>query len=1019
MIRLHSHKRTVCYLLMLIWGVFSSYVVEAQENISSKSEVRWIKKIDELFQLGQYSSAAQYIEAVQSQQSPNISEELKETLAFKRLQIGVIENEAFYINKALSFYTYTGNIPNKSQIAFLLSNHYFELSMYKEALDFLESIDQIYLSENQNEQVQFQKAVSYFSEKKFDNAKPYLKSILQIENSRYKSDVQYYLGFISFSENNFDEALPFFQSIEKDTLYSKAIPFYLAYIYHDKGNESKALEYGEEYLKNTDGLHQIEMMQLLASIYFNQDEYIKTAAFYEKLLSEGLSLNPVQRFELGTSFYHLDKVSKSVEQLKALSIGKDDVATEAMFVLGLSYLKMEDKANARTSFQYCTSSNLSPDKKEIAAFLDTKLSFELGFEDQGFNSITAFLDDYPNSKFNQEAREILLQYYTKTNNFKSAFEMLDKVDLSNQVIKNALPRIYYGRAVELIYEVQYDQAEQLLKLLNVFPNSNFYHLSVFWMGEIEFRKNNFAAAAKHFQQYLNNPGYSAGDVNELNALYNLGYCYYELEDYKKGYTNFEKVFLIDNDLSDAKVREAILRAADCYFMDKNFPKAKSLYSKLTESAGFGVDYAIFQLSLIEGMKSPETKISLLKDAVQKFGNSPYISLMNIELADTYMSEENFDEAIPVLKNLISKVDKEDELMPISILKLGIAYFNIDNTQEAIKQYNILIKEFPSSPQTTEALENAKLMFLENGKIDDYQQFLESAGKSISIVEKDSLTYRYIQNAYAIDPSHAILTTLDSYINQYPKGLYITNVLALKADVQLKSKSYLAAAQTFEEIASKGAGPMQEKSIGNAAKLYFNDLKDYTAALRCYQKLNEVSNNPSIQLDALRGVVRSFYNLQNFQESYDWVSKLLNYQSVSKEDSALSYLMLGYTEQIKKEYQKSNNYFITALASSSVSIAAEARFQIANNHFLNENFVDAEKEAISTIESGGSNEKWITKAYILLADLFIVQKDYFNAKATLKSVVEHCKIPALKNEAAEKLKLAEAEEKSTNKKSEKN
>jgi hypothetical protein len=35
------------------------------------------------------------------------------------------------------------------------------------------------------------------------------------------------------------------------------------------------------------------------------------------------------------------------------------------------------------------------------------------------------------------------------------------------------------------------------------------------------------------------------------------------------------------------------------------------------------------------------------------------------------------------------------------------------------------------------------------------------------------------------------------------------------------------------------------------------------------------------------------------------------------------------------------------------------------------------------------------------------------------VVEHCKIPALKNEAAEKLKLAEAEEKSTNKKSEKN
>ena len=1019
MILPHSHKRTLRCLLMLIGGIFFSFALQAQENLPTKSEIRWIKKIDELFQLGQYTSAAHYIENIQSQQGLNISEEIRETLAFKRLQIGVIENETFYINKALSFYAQSGNIPNKSQIAFLLSNHYFELSMYTEALDLLESIDQIYLTETQNEQVQFQKAVSYFSEKKFDNAKPYLKSILQIENTRHKSDVQYYLGFISFSENKFDEALPFFQSIEKDEKYSKAIPFYLAYIFHDKGNQSKALEYGEEYLKRPDGLHQIEMMQLLASIYFNQDEYLKTAALYEKLLSEGLTLNPVQRFELGTSFYHLDKVSKAVEQLKALSIGKDDVATEAMFVLGLSYLKMEDKSNARTSFQYCTSSNLAPDKKEIAAYLDAKLSFELGFEDQGFKSISSFIDEYPNSKFNQEAREILLQYYTRTNNFKSAFEMLDKVDMSNPIIKNSLPRIYYGRAVELIYEVQYDQAEQLLKLLNVFPNSNFYHLSVFWMGEIEFRKNNFAAAAKYFQQYLNTPGHSAGDVNELNALYNLGYCYYELEDYKKGYANFEKVFLIDNDLSDAKVREAILRAADCYFMDKNFPKAKSLYSRVSESMGFGVDYAVFQLSFIEGMKSPDAKISLLKDAVQRFGNSPYINLMNIELADTYMSEENFDEAIPVLKKIISKVDKEDELMPISILKLGIAYFNLDNTQEAIKQYNILIKEFPSSPQTSEALENAKLMFLENGKMDDYQQFLESAGKSISLVEKDSLTYRYIQNAFAIDPSPAILSTLDNYINQYPNGLYITNVLALKADVQLKSKSYLAAAQTFELVASKGAGSIQEKSIAAAAKLYFNDLKDYTTASRCYKKLNEVTNNPSIQLDALRGVVRSFYHVQNFQESAEWVSKLLNHQSVSKEDSALSYLLLGYSEQEKKEYQQSNKYFLAALSSSSVSIGAEARYQIAKNYFFNENFVDAEKEAIGTIENGGSNEKWITKAYILLADLFIVQKDYFNAKATLKSVVEHCKIPELKNEAAEKLKLAESAEKSTTKKSEKN
>lgn len=191
---------------------------------------------------------------------------------------------------------------------------------------------------------------------------------MQLERSVYKNDVQYYMGFIAFSEYNYEEALKNFSAIENDPQYAKAIPFYLAYIYHDKGMESKALEYGEAYLKNADGMHLVETMQLLSSIYFNQDEYSKTASLYEQIIAQGVSLNPVQRFEWGTSYYHLDKHSKAIEQLKPLSIGKDDIAVESMFVLGLSYLDLGDKSNARTSFQYCTASNLDPSKKRLPLF---------------------------------------------------------------------------------------------------------------------------------------------------------------------------------------------------------------------------------------------------------------------------------------------------------------------------------------------------------------------------------------------------------------------------------------------------------------------------------------------------------------------------------------------------------------------------------------------------------------------------------------------------------------------------
>ena len=46
---------------------------------------------------------------------------------------------------------------------------------------------------------------------------------------------------------------------------------------------------------------------------------------------------------------------------------------------------------------------------------------------------------------------------------------------------------------------------------------------------------------------------------------------------------------------------------------------------------------------------------------------------------------------------------------------------------------------------------------------------------------------------------------------------------------------------------------------------------------------------------------------------------------------------------------------------------------------------------------------MVKSFLLLADILVQQKDYFNAKATLQSIIKNCKIPELKNQANEKLK----------------
>ena len=83
------------------------------------------------------------------------------------------------------------------------------------------------------------------------------------------------------------------------------------------------------------------------------------------------------------------------------------------------------------------------------------------------------------------------------------------------------------------------------------------------------------------------------------------------------------------------------------------------------------------------------------------------------------------------------VDKDDEFVPESYLKLGIAYYNLDRTDQAISQFEKLVSEFPASAQAAEALESAKAIFVEKGQIDNYQAFLKAGGRSIDALQKDS------------------------------------------------------------------------------------------------------------------------------------------------------------------------------------------------------------------------------------------------------------------------------------------
>jgi lipopolysaccharide biosynthesis regulator YciM len=153
---------------------------------------------------------------------------------------------------------------------------------------------------------------------------------------------------------------------------------------------------------------------------------------------------------------------------------------------------------------------------------------------------------------------------------------------------------------------------------------------------------------------------------------------------------------------------------------------------------------------------------------------------------------------------------------------------------------------------------------------------------------------------------------------------------------------------------------------------------------------------------MRGLLRSQYQQQKWSDAVANAKELLAQKGSSSDDKSLANMAIGKSAQMSGQFDVAINSFKQVVSVNKAALAAEARYEIANSWFMLDRMNDAEKAAFEVINKSGSYDWWVTKAYILLGDVYFKEKDYFNAKATFQSVVDNSLNAELKSEAQGKL-----------------
>jgi TolA-binding protein len=325
-----------------------------------------------------------------------------------------------------------------------------------------------------------------------------------------------------------------------------------------------------------------------------------------------------------------------------------------------------------------------------------------------------------------------------------------------------------------------------------------------------------------------------------------------------------------------------------------------------------------------------------------------------------------------------------------------------------------VAKYPNTQESDAAIEYIRNLFVEKQQPGEFVDFMKQNGKPITHSEEDSLTYRSAMLRYEARDMAAAKTGFSAYLKSFPDGRYQIEANYLLGEMYMADKQSNQALPFYQAIADQSQSKYAERSTLLTARIYYFDLKDYTNAEKYFTQLKSIATQQENRLEAMRGLLRCQFKAEQWKEAAANANDLLQEKGIATDDRMMANMVVAKNNQLNNELDAAMAAYKQVIAAGKSEYAAESQYHIAEILLQQNKLPEAEKVGFEVIKKMGSYEYWVTKAYVLLGDVYVQEKDFFNAEATFKSIVENATIPALKAEAQQKLDKVLEEKNKTNK-----
>ncbi len=898
--------------------------------------------------------------------------------------------------------------PKAAMANYELGSFYFDQKKYGKALLYLKKVRLNTLDSKSRDEARYKMGYSYFANRQLEEALPHFNA-LKNKKGRYSINALYYAGFIELDQNDLPSALMDLKKAEKNEAYAHIVPYMIVSIYYKQQNYDQLLAYGKSVINHPKVLNKHDINLLMASAYFDQGNFEEAEKGFDRLGSKS-KLPAEATYRAGVTKYKMGAPDAAVGRLKGIANGKDSLGVVSSYYLGLSYLKMGNKLYALNAFKQSSNPAISKEIAEESAYQHAKLVFDQGNTTQAIDNFSKFVHTYPNSSYYEEINGLLSQAYLNSSDFEAAIQHIEELPRMTWSMKKVYQKATFMKGAELFNKNKYAEAFGFFQKSLTYPiDQEYLNKANFWAGECMSITRQYDVAERHYRSVVTNKQEN-DDLVQAKARYALGYLYYNKKQYADALMHFRLFKKNATDkISRSTYNDGSIRLADCLYATKAYNDAIAAYDALLKTKIREKDYILYQKGIVLAMVDRmAASINSFDAVVKRYSSSKYYDDALFHKARVQLENGDFEASIASLNKLIQE-KKGSKFIPYAYSKRATAYANLGNQNAAAKDYKYILNTYTNHSAASEAIISLQEVLAQTGNSDAFDQYLALYKKANpeNLENLEEVDFQAARNAYFNQEYTNAANKLSKFKDNYPQSRHFNEASFFLGEANYRNKNYQKALEQYYPLLNIPAFDYRVRVINRIASLEFA-LGRYSEAVKYFRKLNAEAVNKKHEQDAEMGLMESYFILANYDSSDYYANQLLASGSANIASQNKASLYLGKSAFAKGDFETAKDEFLTTLNTAKDVYGAEAQYSIGLIFYRSKEHQKSIDALIELNNEFYSYENWLGKAFLLIADNYSAMGEVFQAKATLKSLIDG-EFPdeEILNEA--KLKLTEIEE----------